>query len=85
MGGRWKNFEFKAIEEEDYPEVFKHFRDSFYNDEPTQKIVGTSEERRNDLDNRIHMFLQEKMSFMAICKLTQKVKLYLHKIVPLIA
>ncbi|OXA46509.1 uncharacterized protein LOC110856235 [Folsomia candida] len=72
-GAEWGNFEFKSVQEKDFGAVLTHLRDSFYKDEPTQIVMGMTEDRANDLDDRIRTFLVNGMSFMAICKVTRKI------------
>lgn len=49
----WNNFGFKFVEKSDYQEILAHLHQNFYKDEPLGEVLGITQERVGDLDERI--------------------------------
>jgi len=50
LNEKWRHFSFEKTL--DFDSVMEHLFLNFFSDEPVQNYVGTSEDRRQDLDNR---------------------------------
>lgn len=62
----WNNFGFKFVEKSDYPEILAHLRQNFYKDEPIHKMLGVTEARAADKDEKMMDILNlEHGSFYA--------------------
>lgn len=70
--GDWKDFTFKMIKPEHYPQVLDHLRRNFYVDEPLNKYLGQGEAKTRDMDKIGTIYMEQGISFMAIHKPTGK-------------
>ena len=73
--GTWNNFTFKFIEPTDIPNIYDHFRNSFYLDERVSELSGYSEEYAQDLEKLYDCLfcMGERLSFIAVDNTNGKV------------